>query len=121
VMMSAIDDHGALDAAQALWYDAGTPTTAQRADAVTKLYAAADANGRSLLPREMAWEELGWGPDKIERAKRLLADEESAWMGEPMLKPLGEEDDDVRAGIDSVAASSGSRPAPQVEPSRHAD
>ena len=122
VMMSDVGDIDELDAAQALWYDAGTPTVAQRADAVTKMFAAADANGRSLLPREMAWEELGWGPDKIARAKRLLADEESAWMGEPILKPLtDEEGDDVRTIVDPVAASSGPRPAAQIEPSRDAD
>ena len=87
-----------------------------------EMFAAADANGRSLLPREMAWEELGWGPDKIERAKRLLADEEMAWMSEPMLKPLtGEGDDDVRADIDAAATPSGARTAPQVEPARHTD
>lgn len=122
VMMSDVGDIDELDAAQALWYDAGTPTVAQRADAVTKMFAAADANGRSLLPREMAWEELGWGPDKIERAKRLLADEEMSWMSEPMLKPLtGEGGDDVRADLDAAATPSGARTAPQVEPARYTD
>lgn len=53
--MSAFDD------ADALWYDAGTPTVAQRADAVTKLFATADPTGRPLMPREMAWEELDGG------------------------------------------------------------
>ncbi len=110
-----------LDAAQALWYDAGTPTVAQRADAVTKMYAAADANGRSLLPREMAWEELGWGPDKIARAKRLLSDEENAWMASPLVKPIVEETEHVRAAIDGTTTPTGSGPAPQVEPARHSD
>lgn len=65
-----------LDAGEALWHDPATPTVGQRADAVTKLYATADPNGRALMPRVMAWEELGWGPAKIARAEQLLRDEE---------------------------------------------
>jgi len=56
---------------ETLWYDAGTPTTAARADAVVKLHTATDGKGRSLLPAEMAYEELGWGPEKIKRAMDL--------------------------------------------------
>lgn len=56
---------------ETLWYDAGTPTVAARADAVVKLHTAKDGAGRSLLPAEMAYEELGWGPDKIKRALEL--------------------------------------------------
>jgi len=62
---------------ETLWYDAGTPTMAARADAVVKMYAATDAAGRSLLPREMAMEELGWSPAKIARALGLLAAQEA--------------------------------------------
>jgi hypothetical protein len=62
---------------EALWYDAGTPTVAARADAVVKLFAATDPAGRSLLPREMAMEELGWSPAKIQRALALLQAEET--------------------------------------------
>lgn len=61
---------------ETLWYDAGTPTMAARADAVVKMYAATDTAGRSLLPREMAMEELGWSPAKIARALALLAAQE---------------------------------------------
>jgi hypothetical protein len=60
---------------ECLWYDAGTPTYASRVDAVVKQYAATDPSGRSLLPAEMAWEELGWSPPKIARAKELRASE----------------------------------------------
>lgn len=56
---------------ETLWHDAGTPTYASRVDAVVKMYSATDAAGRSLLPAEMAMEELGWGPGKIARALRL--------------------------------------------------
>lgn len=62
---------------ETLWYDAGTPTVAARADAVVKLHTATDAKGRSLLPAEMAYEELGWGPEKIKRALALREQESS--------------------------------------------
>jgi hypothetical protein len=61
---------------ETLWYDAGTPTVAQRADAVVKMFTATDGAGRALLPREMAMEELGWSPAKISRALSLLAAQE---------------------------------------------
>jgi hypothetical protein len=61
---------------ETLWYDAGTPTVAQRADAVVKMFTATDGAGRALLPREMAMEELGWSPAKISRALALLAVQE---------------------------------------------
>lgn len=62
---------------ETLWYDAGTPTVASRADAVVKMYTATDVNGRPLMPRRMAMEELGWSPAKITRALELLDLEES--------------------------------------------
>lgn len=61
---------------ETLWYDAGTPTVASRADAVVKMHQATDAAGRSLLPAEMAYEELGWSPEKIKRALELRAAEQ---------------------------------------------
>ena len=61
---------------ETLWHDAGTPTVASRADAVVKLHTATDGAGRSLLPAEMAYEELGWGPGKIQRALRLRRDDQ---------------------------------------------
>jgi hypothetical protein len=71
---------------ETLWYDAGTPTVAQRTDAVVKLYAATDVNGRPLVPREMAMEELGWGPTKIARALKLLAQEDAQAQVDPYLE-----------------------------------
>jgi len=38
------------------WYDAGTPTRAQMADAMSKLY----ANGQGAVSRETVWDEMGW-------------------------------------------------------------
>ena len=56
---------------ETLWYDAATPTVAQRADAVVKMYTATDPSGLPLLPAEMAYEDLGWSPARIERALKL--------------------------------------------------
>lgn len=52
---------------ETLWYDAGTPTVAQRTDAVVKMHQARDGEGRPLLPARAAYEELGYSPAKIER------------------------------------------------------
>ena len=65
-----------LNGLETLWHDAGTPTVAARADAVVKLYSATDSTGRPLLPRQMAMEELGWSPTKIQRALELLREEQ---------------------------------------------
>jgi hypothetical protein len=73
---------------ETLWYDAGTPTMAQRTDAVVKMYSATDANGVNLLPAEMAYEELGWSPGKIERALALRAAEQV----DPYLRALSAQD-----------------------------
>ncbi|MFB9956999.1 phage portal protein [Cellulomonas denverensis] len=78
---------------ETLWYDAGTPTTAARADATVKLFTATDGAGRSLLPREMAMEELGWSPAKITRALELLEREER----DPYLAAMTEKDRAVGA------------------------
>lgn len=58
---------------ETLWDDPATPTVAQKTDAIVKLHTATDGQGRSLLPAEMAYEELGWGPEKIQRALDLRA------------------------------------------------
>lgn len=73
---------------ETLWFDAGTPTYASRVDAVVKQYAATDVNGRPLIPREMAMEDLGWSPAKIQRALSLLREEES----DPYVRTQAEKD-----------------------------
>ena len=45
------------------WYDAGTPTFAQKADALTKLY----ANGQGVISRESVQDEMGWSQAKKDR------------------------------------------------------
>ena len=47
------------------WFDAGTPTYAQRADALTKMY----NGGQGILSREGVWEELGWSDARMERER----------------------------------------------------
>ncbi len=64
----------ATDRVETLWYDAGTPTFAQRADAVQKLWSATNATGEALLPTRMAREELGWSPERIQRAEAMDAE-----------------------------------------------
>jgi hypothetical protein len=78
-----------LNGLETLWYDAGTPTVAQRADAVVKMYTAVDANGLNLLPAELAYEELGWSPGKIARAMALR----QAERVDPYLAQLAAKDD----------------------------
>lgn len=56
-----------LEELECLWYDAGTPTYASRADAVVKLWASTNAQGKSLISTESALEELGWSPQRIQR------------------------------------------------------
>jgi hypothetical protein len=50
---------------ETLWYDPATPTKAQQADATVKLVQA------GILPIEAAWEEMGYGPEKIRRYRQF--------------------------------------------------
>lgn len=106
-----------LNDAEALWHDPGTPTVAQRADAVTKLYATSDPNGRPLMPRVMAWEELGWGPAKIARAEQLLRDEEEAQMDLLMKPEVPYAGDDGGTGGAGIGDTGITRPAQPQQPS----
>lgn len=54
------------------WHDPGTPTFAQRADAIQKL-----AAGTPILSREGAWDELGWTPERMARERGRFADQEA--------------------------------------------
>nr|WP_275587583.1 phage portal protein [Arthrobacter roseus] len=47
------------------WYDAGTPTKAQTADALSKLY----ANGNGVFSREGVWDEMGWSEARKEQER----------------------------------------------------
>jgi len=52
------------------WYDAGTPTFAQKADAIQKM-----AGGTPVLSREGAWDELGWGTERKDRERGYFKQE----------------------------------------------
>jgi hypothetical protein len=54
------------------WFDPGTPTYAQRADALTKMY----ANGQGVLSREGVWEELGWTEARMQRERERFSREQ---------------------------------------------
>ncbi|MFB8368575.1 phage portal protein [Pseudarthrobacter sp. NPDC055928] len=53
------------------WHDAGTPTFAQKADALTKLY----AGGQGVLSREGVWDELGWSDARKDREREYFRNE----------------------------------------------
>ena len=53
------------------WHDAGTPTFAQKADALTKLY----AGGNGVLSREGVWDELGWSEARKDREREYFQTE----------------------------------------------
>lgn len=101
-MVSGADAMSRFDNAEALWHDPATPTVAQRADAIVKLYTATNASGQSLYPREMAMEDLGWSPGKIARAMKLLESEEEG-LAYGLLKPEGDyASDDGGSGDDQA-------------------
>lgn len=52
------------------WHDPGTPTFAQRADAIQKL-----AGGTPILSREGAWDELGWSEARKEQERQRFVDQ----------------------------------------------
>ena len=58
------------------WFDAGTPTYAQRADALTKMY----NSGQGILSREGVWEELGWSVARMERERSRFEAEARAGL-----------------------------------------
>lgn len=57
---------------QVEWHDPGTPTFAQRADALQKL-----AGGVPILSREGAWDEMGWSESRMERERERFKQQEA--------------------------------------------
>jgi hypothetical protein len=76
------------------WHDAGTPTFAQKADALTKLY----AGGQGVLSREGVWDELGWSDARKDREREYFRSEAQ----DPYLARLVAKD-----GVDGVADVAG--------------
>lgn len=60
------------DRVSTLWHDAGTPTFAQRADALQKL-----AGGVSLISREGAWDEMGWSEARKDRERGYFREQDT--------------------------------------------
>lgn len=76
------------------WYDAGTPTRAQTADAMSKLY----ANGQGVLSREGVWDEMDWSETRKDREREYFAREST----DPYLARLAAKD-----SADGVATVAG--------------
>lgn len=76
------------------WFDPGTPTFAQKADALTKLH-----GGGPILSREGTWDELGFSEARKAKERAYWDDENS----DPYLASLAEKD---------VAADAVAIPAP---------
>jgi len=76
------------------WFDAGTPTFAQKADALTKLY----ANGTGVIARESVQDEMGWSQAKKDR-DRAYREAESQ---DPYLARL-----DAKEPVNVAAATGG--------------
>jgi hypothetical protein len=68
---------------ETVWRDPATPTRAQQADAAVKLFQA------GLLPREQAWEDLGYTEVQIARMLDMLDDESSRALGQEFSALLG--------------------------------
>lgn len=56
-----------------LYHDPGTPTFAQKSDALQKL-----AGGKSIISREGAWDELGWSEARKDQERGYMQSELSA-------------------------------------------
>ncbi|PZG20640.1 hypothetical protein C1J01_08885 [Nonomuraea aridisoli] len=77
---------------ETVWRDPATPTFAAKADAIVKLVQA------GLLPREAAWEQMGWGPEYRRRLRQLSDDD-------PAVRFLAEEEQDEPVVDDEDAAA----------------
>lgn len=68
---------------ESVFADCSTPTYAAKVDGVVKL------SGAGLLPDEMAWEELGWSPEKRRRAAQMKAQDPMNRLAGSMGVPTG--------------------------------
>lgn len=62
---------------KAEYYNPATPTQAQTADAVSKLY----SNGQGAISRETVWDEMGWSPGRKDRERKRIAAEQREALG----------------------------------------
>lgn len=83
------------------WHDAGTPTFAQKSDAIQKL-----SGGVQILSREGAWDEMGWSEPRKEKERQYLQRERNEILGleeapkNPATPPEGDPPNDVPPGED---------------------
>jgi hypothetical protein len=88
-----IDGSDSADRLETVWADPSTPTFAAKADAVVKLYAA------GLIPREAAWDALGYSAEQQRQYAALMTDD----MLEKLIRSVG-----ATNGPGSVPSSAGS-------------
>ena len=83
---------------ETVWRNPATPTEAQRADAVVKLVQS------DVLPREAAWEEMGYSPERREQLKAMFAEQEAVASADPSASPreIAELVQKVYLGVGSV-------------------
>lgn len=67
------------------FFDAGTPTFAQKSDAITKL-----AGGTPILSREGAWDEMGWSDARKDKERAYFESEANDPMIEKLLNVQGQ-------------------------------
>ena len=72
------------------WFDAGTPTFAQKSDALTKLH-----GGGAILSREGTWDELGWSEARKDKERAYFEAESQ----DPLLEKLVAAQDQTAQGI----------------------
>lgn len=85
------------------WFDPGTPTFAQKADALTKL-----GGGRPVLSREGTWDELGWSEPRKAKERAYFEAEDS----DPYLQDLGEKAEVADARAITAGSGDGLRELP---------
>ena len=81
------------------WHDAGTPTEAQKADAIQKLN-----GGTAVLSREGSWDELGWNEARKDRERGYFERESEDPVLARLTRELNRNDPDVPAGLVNDAA-----------------
>ena len=87
----------ARNSVRALWENPATPTLAERADAMTKLYS------QGVVSREGVWDEMGWDEARKDREKAYLAAEAEDPLIERVMRDVRSVPDGAGVG-DPVAA-----------------
>lgn len=76
------------------WFDAGTPTFAQKADALTKLH-----GGGAVLSRKGVWTEMGWSDARMAQEQENF----DAEMNDPYLSLLNAKDSNATVADGSAS------------------